>query len=177
MFTALALTCALQRPVKIMPPGLATADGITVGLTTVQQFERRFGKGAVHVGGHSDSGRNWYDGAHHLCLDADGFDFNARSEEIIDCLSVQFDSKSKGPSIRVNSNKPGILEKLRPGMSRSQIEQTLNIKLSPKDSVIVSGQVRYSKAPQNKDNNHFTTWRVDFDIEGHGLQGFDIYAD
>lgn len=71
----------------VHPPEIARAAGITAGLTTIRGFERRYGEGWPHIGGHPRGARTWYDLTTKSLIDADGFNFSSRGE-IVDRSSV-----------------------------------------------------------------------------------------
>lgn len=69
------LTLTLTAQTTIRPPAIATVAGITLGQTTTEQFEKLYGKGFQHVGGHSNRGRTWYDETSGTVIDTDGFNY------------------------------------------------------------------------------------------------------
>ncbi|MFI5386781.1 MAG: hypothetical protein ACHQ50_11750 [Fimbriimonadales bacterium] len=183
MIAILVFVNAIQTTVRA--PEIATAAGITVGKTTIQGFERRYGKGLVLTGGHPRGAREWYDETSHVLIDADGFYFTPPEgrKEVIDSLSIEWmaerDCERKVPRIRLKQSQLGFLAKLKPGMSSSRIEGILHLKLKS-GMAKAAGLIKYSGILGNKNehSDRFTAWEATFSIDGKtGLQSVSIHGE
>lgn len=157
-------------------------EGITVGLTTVQEFERRYGKRDERVHKEPDEW-NWYDLTENVLLVADSH-YRCSSGDIIDSLEIYWkspitfvDTPTKS-LIRVPKSKEGLLTKLRQGMRRARLAAVLNNRINGNANMIIrSGLVEYSANLSDKGESRYTYWIFAplFGDQG-GLQGFQVGA-
>jgi len=167
------------RPVTVRPPVIATAVGITVGLTTTKDFERRYGKGQVMMGGHSGGARVWYDTRNQVVINADGFNYSSRGE-VIDGFTVEWSTRretEKGvPSIRLPQRVAGLIARFHKGMSKADVEKAIGV---PRTQWPVkrSGLIRYSTNLVNKGSDRYTRWELRFTFGDKGLVSFTILGD
>jgi len=164
------------------PPEIARAAGIVVGLTTVQEFERRHRGGLVETGGHPRGARVWYEETQCVEIDADGFNFR-RSGEVIDELSLTWerpgDCPSNVPRIRLRKNELGMLAKLHAGMTELEVDKALRVRLKS-GGLVQTGLIRYKDKLVNKMENgdRYTRWKAQFDFDDSGgLQSVSIVGD
>lgn len=164
-------------PVIVRPPSIAHAAGMTIGLTTVPGFERRYGKGLPSMGGHSGGARTWYDLTSHALIHADGFNY-AVGGEVLEGYDIHWrpNAVKNIPCIRLRRNDLGFLGKLRPGMSRKEVENSLHVKLAG-DMFTATGLIKYSDRVINKQNDRYTKWDLHFDFGPKGLESFGGYTD
>lgn len=175
----IALLCTAQTPVQIQAPRIATAAGITAGLTTIPDFEHRYRRGHVTMGGHSNGAREWYDPSLGIFIYADGFNYSNKGE-IFDGFQIDWRPSSEVekniPKIHLKHSDYGLLTTLKKGMSRKEVEKALGIKLAT-SSIHRKGLIRYSQNPVNKDNNRYTDWTLDLVFGPKGLAQFTIDCD
>lgn len=165
------------HPTNVQPPKIACAASITVGLTTVNGHDRRYGKGLVMTGGHSGGARCWYDATYGVEVRADGFNYSS-SGEVIDGMEVEWTDRasSQAPIIHTPKVHGGLLNLLHKGMSPSAVAKALRLPTA-NEAIRQSGLIRYSSKLGNKDNDRFTTWNLNLHFQANQLTGFGIEAD
>src|SRR5579885_2330862 len=111
---SLSITITNQKsiPVTVKPPAIARCAGITPGLTTIGQFEKKYGHGFAYTGGHPHGAREWYDASTHTQIDVDAFNIGEYGM-IVDQFTVQWinkpDKKEKIPTIHLRKKDFGVL--------------------------------------------------------------------
>ncbi len=175
------LPLALQAivPKEVRPPKLCFVAGITTGLTTIEQFERRYGRARRITGGHSGGAGLWYDRRTGVLLHADGFNI-AKDGEVLDGLSIDWlpakDIQKGVPTITLRKSDLGLLTKLRKGMSVREVETQIGQRLNQRQ-LRLKGLIRYSSKLINKQDDRYTAWHMTFQFGAKGLRSFSVTCD
>lgn len=159
-------------------PAIATVAGITLGVTTVEQYGGRFSEGRVQTGGHPRGARLWYLPDLRAELYADGFYYGPNGR-IFDTVAVDFaPGAGRGlPRLRPGRAELGLLGKLRAGMSRAEVRRAIGTDQALDDLTMI-GLVRYREPLVNKSGeDSFTTWTGTFAFGPRGLERFTIVAE
>lgn len=160
-------------------PVIGKMAGITVGLTSIQDFEKRHGKGLAIVGGHPRGARLWYDAKLGIEIFADGFYFSDRGE-VVDSLRVWWIEPSaedrRIPRIHIAKDEYGLLARVTKGMSKAQCQAAIGTS-QPLDDVHMLGLVKYPDKLGNKDDDRFQEWTADLLFGDHGLEQISVGAE
>ena len=125
VITPLALSAAPAPLLKSGVPAFVNALGLKPGRSTERDLERKIGAGEVCIGGHSNSGREWFF-RNGLVLYADGFDGDGRGDSLfIDSLVFKNWNGPLGETLELKKYGFGLWGKLRVGMSQAECLQIL----------------------------------------------------
>jgi hypothetical protein len=181
MLAAIALASLFVGPKEISVPVVARVAGITLGESTIEEFEKRHGRGLVAMGGHSNSGRGWYVPKQRMSIGTDSFNFCERGA-ILDFIQVVWlgpkdaEPSSKVPRICLPQSEFGILSTLRAGMSKANVEKLLHRKIS-KEWNLFTGLIQYGRPIVNKGGeSRYTEWNAAFGFDHDRLVEFEVSA-
>lgn len=152
-----------KGPVEI--PALGRAAGVKLGYSTVEEVEKRLGKGFASTGGHPRGRRTWFDSKQRVLIDLDGFDY-ARGGRIIDGLNlcVQADAQKTIPRVAVPLADYGIwgtlFRKPRAEVLLALQKRQWAYNASP-DSIVIEQKGLVDFRGQSSSAEHFySTWRA-----------------
>ena len=151
------------------PSAVVPATGhigtIQVGVTTMEQLERWFGKGRAFIGGHPRGAREWVLQKAGWYIYADGFDYS-RAGRVLDRFEISTtridvgasdDTERKARRASLARTKLGFVAGVAPGMERSRVLALLNqagIKPAAKGKVVSWEE----KGHTPNLNGSFSTW-------------------
>ncbi|HTQ11417.1 MAG TPA: hypothetical protein VMI31_15235 [Fimbriimonadaceae bacterium] len=167
-------------------PAIGQAAGITLGVTTLEELRRAFGKGAT-MGGKSSMSPNgnqmWYDATTDTFIEADG-GFKSPRGYIVESLNLDLGmggDRSAPAKILLPKTGLGLLDVLHAGMTRREVEQALHAKLDPMGLIRRRGLVDFPGGLKSRFGGRlhsFARWGAwcIFDGDGDTLSGLMLNA-
>lgn len=158
---------------------VATAAGITVGQTTLEQFEAAHGRGLAVMGGHPCGARTWYDTTSGVLIYADAFCYTDDGA-VVDTLRLEWKPEGKVakdvPRIKLKADELGFLSRLKVGLSSRDVEIAMRSRITS-NTIKAHGLVQYSERLVNKENDRFTTWQATFSFGEGRLSSVTVIGD
>jgi len=181
----LLLSLADQPPTKV--PRIAKAAGITLGVTTFEQFQRDNGKGLTlaKLSKTGIAARFWYDADSKVLIQAES-EYRSGQNHVIDSLNVDFMDPSNAsidgkrpPTIQLKKASLGLLSVLHAGMSRLEVVHATGSTIDSHEQSHAAGIVSYRpelRSAHMPAIHGFKSWRVRFDFGHDGLTGLKMWA-
>ena len=183
---------AIQSSSPTLIPATARVGKVQVGVTTMEELERLFGKGREFTGGHPRGGREWRSEPTGWYIYADGFEYkeaNAK-ERMVESFEISVHRQEVGVSddddlkIHRTSVKKGqltILGGITPGMDRATVIALLaksGVQTTQTNNLITwkeTGHARVRGATPNYGELTYTTWKGTLTFRRNHLE--DIYIE
>ena len=173
-------------------PAMARVGKVQVGVSTMEELERRFGKGRKFTGGHPRGGREWRSEQTGWYMYADGFEYqDAKAKErMVESFEISVHRQEVGVpddddfKIRRTSVKKRqltILGGITPGMARATVIALLagsGVQTTETKNVITwkeKGHAHLQDATQNHGELTYTTWKGTLTFRQNYLE--DIYIE
>lgn len=176
-------------------PATARVGNVQIGVTTMEELERMFGKGRECIGGHPRGGREWRSKQTGWYIYADGFNYNDKGRMLEDFeisvhsqgpvseVGVPDDDDSKTPQASVKKWQLTILGGIMPRMNRATVIALLaksGVQTTAKNNVITwkeKGHSHIYGATQNHDGLTYTTWNGRLTFWHNHLEDIDIQCE
>ena len=173
-------------------PATARVGNVQVGVTTMEELERLFGKGRAFTGGHPRGGREWRSKQTGWYIYADGFEYkednaNGRMVESFE-ISVHRqevggpdDDDFKIHRTSLKKTQLTILGGIGPRMERATVIALLaesGVQTTQTNNVITwkeKGHAHVRDAKQNQGELAYTTWKGTLTFQQNRLE--DIYIE
>jgi hypothetical protein len=176
-------------------PATARVGNVQVGVTTMEELERLFGKGREIVGGHPRGGREWRSKQTGWYIYADGFNYkdgNIEKGRMLESFEIRVhrewvvsevgdsdDDDFKIHWASVKKRQLTILGGITPGMKRATVIALLvksGVQITKTNNVITwkeKGHAHIYDATQGHDELTYTTWEGRLTFRHNHLE--DIY--
>ncbi len=108
-------------------PIISHIGSVTLGVTTIDELEARYGKGLPCLGGHSDGARLWAVSGTNLRIWADGFDYSDKGR-VVYSFVIDSDNGPVDKSIPIVSPKVAdlaFLSRILPNMRMKEVRKIL----------------------------------------------------
>jgi len=114
------------RHSSVSIPSIANIAGVKVGYSSMEELEKRLGKGKVMIGGHPNGARLWRVKKTSWVIYADAFEYSPRGA-VLDNFDVTVDAKpgQDVPFARLTKTELGWLGRVQIGMSEEELLQFL----------------------------------------------------
>jgi hypothetical protein len=174
-------------------PATARVGNIQVGVTTMEELERLFGKGRAFTGGHPRGGREWRSKQTGWYIYADGFNYkddNMEKGRMVESFEISVhrqevggpdDDDFKIHRTSVKKRQLTILGGITPGMERATVIALLaksGVQTTKTSNVITwkeKGHAHIYDATQGRDELTYTTWKGSLTFRKKHLE--DIYVE
>lgn len=182
MLACLTLLTPLVQHKPVQIPEIASVLGFRMGYSTVEEFEKRLGKGFASVGGHPMGRRSWWDKKNGVFITLDGFEY-ARNGRLVDELELE--SCPLGREVRPVTLQPKTygfwLTSIRFGMKKADVLSALkkkgwNPKSDGDDIVLESKGHLVFPAQTNYASLVIEQWRTVLDFRDARLVGIRFSA-
>ena len=183
--------CRISSPTGI--PATARVGNVQVGVTTMEELERRFGKGRAFTGGHPRGGREWRSEPTGWYIYADGFEYkdgNMAKGRMVESFEISAhrqevggpdDDDFKIHRTSVKKRELKILGGITPGMVRATVIALLvesGVQTTETNDVITwkeKGHAHIYDATQRHGELTYTTWNGTLTFRRNRLE--DIYIE
>jgi hypothetical protein len=176
--------CAPRRE-RTVPP-IARLAGVTVGVTTIERLESRFGPGLAYTGGHPQGAREWRIKRTHNYVDADGFDYHDDGGRVVDSMSISMSNgtvdvvSNKIPVTRVTLSRPALAGVIFLGMTEDEILRAIRGKLpAPAGRKTDTWKWEMKGRAYVNTVNHetFTDWTAEVHFDHHHVDWIRVESD
>jgi hypothetical protein len=176
-------------------PATARVGNVQIGVTTMEELERMFGKGRECIGGHPRGGREWRLKQTGWYIYADGFNYNGKermlenfeisvhSQGAVSEVGVPDDDDSKTPQTSVKKRQLTILGGITPRMNRATVIALLaksGVQTTATNNVITwkeKGHAHIYGTTQNHDELTYTAWSGRLTFLHNHLEDIDIQCE
>jgi len=173
-------------------PATARIGNVQVGVTTMEELERLFGKGREFTGGHPRGGREWRSKQTGWYIYADGFEYKdtEAKERMVESFEISVHRQEVGVSddddvkihrTSVKKRELTILGGITPRMERAAVIALLaesGVQTTETNNVITwkeKGHAHLHDATQNQGELAYTTWNGTLTFRKNHLE--DIYIE
>lgn len=166
---SILFTAVPSQRQRLQIPSIARIGDVIVGVSSVEDLERRFGPGRAYVGGHPHGSREWYVKNVPLAINTDGFNYNKKTNgRVIDHFDLNWltkdDRRHPRTGTRYTSLNPKqftFLGSIRIGMARSDVSRVLQGK--PKPTHVTQSKITWKQKGYSKLNAQITyrSWRAE----------------
>jgi hypothetical protein len=178
---ATSITCVAAPAVnKSVIPRIAHIGSITLGTTTMEHLQTKFGTGLPFTGGHPRGAREWIITKSGCIVDADGFDYN-QFGRVVDSFDV---SQSNGyytvddPIAHVTIGSIAFLGAITPGMRKSAVEHELKLRhVTPYVETPSSITIEETGNVRVNSETTYTTWTARLFFTRGRLSDFELGCD
>jgi hypothetical protein len=173
-------------------PATARVGNVQVGVTTMEELERLFGKGRAFTGGHPRGGREWRSDQTGWYIYADGFEYkdgNLAKGRMVESFEISMhrqevggpeDDDFKIHRTSVKKKQLTILGGITPRMERATVITLLaesGVQTTETNNVITwkeKGHAHIYDATQNHGELTYTTWNGTLTFRQNHLEDIDI---
>lgn len=173
---AAAVTPAQAAP-KTSIPSIASIAGVKVGFSSMDELERRLGKGKVTTGGHSNGARLWRVKGTSWVIYADAFDYSKRGA-VVDTLQISLDPKSDRdvPYARLSRKDLGLKSGISLGIDQETLLKGLERNAWTASQVPDGWQVKAPGYSPLTSIDSFHEWSASFEVKDKALVGITLDA-